>query len=74
MTRTVELPEDLIRRAEELAAGEQLSVEEFLSAQLSEQLSGLEYLKTRAARASRAKFEAALQHIPDVEPDEYDRL
>ena len=36
MTRTVELPEDLIRRAEELAAGEQLSVEEFLSAQLSE--------------------------------------
>ena len=74
MTRTVELPEDLIGRAEELAAGEQLSVEEFLSTQLSEQLSGLEYLKTCAARASRAKFEAALQHIPDVEPDEYDRL
>jgi hypothetical protein len=33
-----------------------------------------EYLQERAQRASRAKYEAALAQVPDVEPDEHDRL
>jgi hypothetical protein len=74
MTRTISLPEDLLRKAEELAALERLSVEEFLSAQLSEQFAGLEYLKQRAERASVERFQAALRHIPDAEPEESDRL
>jgi hypothetical protein len=32
-----------------------------------------DYLKERARRGSRAKYEAALAQVPDVEPDEYDR-
>jgi len=51
-----------------------LSLEEFLSAKLSEQFAGLEYLKRRAERASIERFRAALQQIPDVEPEEYDRF
>jgi len=74
MNRTISLPEDLLKKAEELAAFERLSVEEFLSAKLSEQFAGLEYLKQRAERASAEKFRAALQQIPDVEPEEYDRF
>jgi hypothetical protein len=74
MNRTISLPEDLLKKAEELAALERLSLEEFLSAKLSEQFAGLEYLKRRAERASIERFRAALQQIPDVEPEEYDRF
>ena len=74
MNRTISLPEELLKRAEELAARERLPVEDFLSAKLSEQFAGLEYLKQRADRASSEKFRAALGHVPDVEPEEYDRF
>ncbi len=33
-----------------------------------------EYLRERAGRASREKFEAALSRVPDAEPEERDRL
>jgi hypothetical protein len=31
------------------------------------------YLKERAKRGSRAKYEAILAKVPDVEPEVYDR-
>ena len=74
MSRTISLPDDLLNRAEELASFERLSLEEFVSAKLSEQLADLEYLKQRAEHASDEKFRAALQLIPDAEPAEFDRL
>jgi len=43
MRRTISLPDDLMKRAEELASFERLSVEEFMSARLAEQFAGLEY-------------------------------
>jgi hypothetical protein len=33
-----------------------------------------DYPQERARRGSRAKYEAALAHVPDVEPDECDRI
>jgi len=74
MSRTISLPDDLLKRAEELASFERLSLEEFVSAKLSEQLTDLEYLKQRAERASDEKFRAALRLIPDSEPGEFDRF
>ena len=74
MNRTISLPEELLKKAEELAAREHLPVEEFLCAKLSEQFAGLEYLKQRAERAGAEKFRSALRSIPDVEPEEYDRF
>ncbi|MGA2713087.1 MAG: hypothetical protein ABSG41_08250 [Bryobacteraceae bacterium] len=68
MNRTISLPEDLLKKAEELAAIERLSLEEFLSAKLSEQFVDFEYLKRPAERASTEKFRAALLRIPDMEP------
>jgi hypothetical protein len=44
MNRTIPLPEELLKKAEELAARELLSVEEFLASKLSEQFASLEYL------------------------------
>jgi len=73
MSRAIELPEDLLKKAEELAAFEGLSVEEFLYVKLSEQFADLEYLKQRAECASAGKFRTALLHIPDVAPEDYDR-
>ena len=76
MTRTISLPEDLLKKAEELAAIERMSVEEFLSTQLAEQFAGLEYLKAASGTApAMKKFRAALRpHVPDVEPEEHDRF
>lgn len=74
MNRTISLPEELLKKAEELAALQHLSVEEFLSARLSEQLAGLEYLDQRADRAMTENFQAALQQVPDVEPGDCDRF
>jgi hypothetical protein len=74
MNRTISLPEDLLKKAEELAALESLSLEEFLTTKLSEQFAGLEYLKRRAERTNAGMFRAALEHIPDVEPEEHDRF
>jgi hypothetical protein len=59
----ISLPDDLLKKAEELASFERLSVEEFLSARLTEQFAGLEYLRARAERASDEKFRAALRQI-----------
>ena len=33
-----------------------------------------EYLAARAKRASRRKFDTVLAKVPDVEPEEFDRL
>jgi hypothetical protein len=33
-----------------------------------------DYLSKRAARGSRAEFDAAMRSVPDVEPEEHDRL
>ena len=74
MNRTISLPEDLLKKAEELAALERLSVEDFLSAKLSEQFADLDYLRQRADRASAERLRAALRHVPDVEPEEFDRF
>jgi hypothetical protein len=74
MNRTISLPEELLKRAEELAARERVPVEVFLSAKLSEQFSGLEYLKQRADRATNEKYQAALAKVADVEPEEHDRF
>jgi hypothetical protein len=32
------------------------------------------YLEERAERGSRAKYEAALAQVPDIEPEPYDKL
>ena len=37
-------------------------------------LATVEYLEERARRGSRQKFEAVLANVPDVEPEEYDKL
>jgi hypothetical protein len=73
----VRLPESLHRAIRELADRENISINQFVTLALAEKVSALkteEYLTARAARGTRAKFDAALNKIADVEPDEEDRL
>lgn len=75
---SVSIPESLHAAAGDYARRSGVTVEQLLSSALAEKLSALagrEWFEARAARGSRALFEEALRHVPDVEPeDERDRL
>ena len=73
MSKSIAVPEDLYDRAAELAARDHVSVEEFVSALLASRLANREYIETRAQLFSREEFESALNAVPDVEPEPYDR-
>ena len=76
-TLSLRLPESLHQRVRELADREGISINQFIATAVAEKMSALlteEYLQARAQRGSRVKYEAALAQVPDVEPDERDRL
>jgi len=54
-----------------------VSMNQIIATAVAEKLSALmteDYLEERAARGSRKRFEAVLEKVPDVEPEERDRL
>jgi len=74
---SVQLPDALHKQLRECASAEGTSVDQLISSAVAEKLAALlspEYLQTRANRASRKKFEAALKSVPNVDPPEHDRL
>ena len=76
-TLRLNLPESIHRRLLEAAAQDAVSVDQFVASALAEKLSALmteDYLRQRAARADRSKFDAALAKVRDAEPDPEDRL
>ena len=76
-TVTVEVPESLHAAAGELARSAGLTVGQLVASALAEKVSALagpEWLAARAARGNRAKFDAALGRVADVEPEALDRL
>ncbi|MCB9076225.1 MAG: toxin-antitoxin system HicB family antitoxin [Anaerolineaceae bacterium] len=76
-TISVRLPNYLHETLRELAQAEQVSINQLIVLAIAEKVSALkaeEYLTQRAARGTRAKFEAAMVKVADVEPEEYDRL
>ena len=74
MSKIVAVRDDLYNKAAEVAAKEHVSVDEFVSTAVENRLASREYLESRARLFSREDFERSLQAIPDVEPDEHDRL
>jgi hypothetical protein len=76
-TISLRLPNYLHDTLRELAQEEQVSINQLIVLAIAEKVSILmaeDYLSKRAARGDRAKFEAAMAKVPDVEPEEYDRL
>jgi hypothetical protein len=74
MSKVVAVPDDLYNKAAELAAKDHMSIEEFVSTAVANTLAGREYIASRTRCFSKEDFDKALSQIPDVEPEEHDRL
>jgi hypothetical protein len=76
-TLSIRLPQSLHERVRELAAREGVSINQLIAAALGEKMSALmtaDYLEARARRGTCEKFLAALDQVPDVDPESQDRL
>ncbi len=76
-TVQVHLPDSLQHQLQTLAERDGISIDQFIATAVAEKMAALlteAYLAERAQRGSRAKYEAALAQVPDVEPESYDRL
>jgi hypothetical protein len=74
MSKSIAIGEDLYNKAAELAAKDHISVEEFVSAVLANRVATSEHIDSRAKFFQKEDFERALNEIPDVEPEDHDRL
>jgi predicted P-loop ATPase/GTPase len=74
MNLMVNVSEELYDRAAEIAARENISIEELLALAFEERVLEFERLKEKAAKGSYEKFRQVMSKIPPVEPPEYDRL
>jgi len=66
---TVRLPNSVHQKIKELAARDDISVNQFIASAASEKMASvmtLDYLKSEAAKGSRADFERYLKMVPDV--------
>ena len=70
------LPEDVERKVSELAESQHITIEELMTMALMEKLSTIRdpYLEERAKLGQREDFDAFLAQVPDVPPDDYDKL
>ncbi|WP_434684160.1 toxin-antitoxin system HicB family antitoxin [Pseudanabaena minima] len=72
----IQIPDSLHKSLNELANRDGISIDQFVSSAIAEKIAALMtegYLKERAKRGSRAKYEAILAKVPDVDPEVYDR-
>jgi hypothetical protein len=74
MSVSVNIPEELYRRASEIAAAEKVSVDDLFASAFEERLLEFERLKEKASHGSYEKFLRVMSEIPAVEPPESDRL
>jgi hypothetical protein len=76
MTRvSLQLPPSIHERAKVLAKRDGVSLDQLVTLALAEKMSALEtedYLRTRAARGSRGKFDRAMAKIPARKPFKWD--
>jgi hypothetical protein len=73
----IQIPDSLHKSLHDLASRDGISIDQFISIAVAEKLSALmteSYLKDRARSGDRAKYDAILAKVPDVEPEVYDRI
>jgi len=74
---SLRLPDSLHEQVRKLAKRDGISINQFIATAVAEKMSvqlTVEYLEKRSAKGNKAKFNAALDQIPDIEPEEFDRL
>ena len=76
-TIEAQIPEPVLKQAQELAAREHIPLEQIISLAVTQAVgvwSNESYVALRAKRGGREKFLDALKEAPDVEPPDYDRV
>ena len=76
-TLSLRLPNSLHEQIRRLAKKEGISINQFLASAAAEKMAALlteEYLEKRGKRASLKKFQAVLNKVPDVPPENHDRI
>jgi hypothetical protein len=76
-TMSVRLPHSLHRQLRELAEREGVSMNQLISSAVGEKLSALltaDYLKERAQRGNRRRYDGVLRKVKDAPPVEGDEL
>lgn len=76
-TLTVRLPNSVHQKVKELALRDEISVNQFIAAAVSEKMASimtLDYLKLEAAKGSRSDFERFMSLVPNVPIVEGDEL
>ena len=76
-TIKAEVPDSLYQQVMALAKRENVSIEQLVTMALAAQVSALltkDYLGQKAKQGDWEKFQQVLAKVPDVEPEEYDRL
>jgi predicted transcriptional regulator len=74
---TINLPESLARRLKKVAEKDKVNPEQFVVIAIAEKIASLttiDYLENRAKRANPDDFEKILAKVPDIEPEEYDKI
>ena len=76
-TLSLRLPDSSHRHLKEPASRDGISINQFIATAVAEKMAAVlteDYLQARAQRGERAKYDTALSQVPDVEPEEQDRL
>lgn len=74
---SVQIPDSLYKQIESLSTKENLPIEQLVAIALSAQVSAWmtkDYIEERAKLGSWNKFQQVLDKVPDVEPEDYDKL
>ena len=74
---TVRLPKSLHDGIKQLAKSEGISINQFLVTAAAEKMSALltqDYLEKEALLGKKEDFERVLNAVPNIEPEEYDKI
>ena len=74
MKLEINVTDDLYRRAVGIATEEKISICELFTSAFEARLIEFDRLQERARRGSREKFLRVMSKVPDVPPDDDDRL
>ncbi|MBE9051496.1 hypothetical protein IQ243_13900 [Nostocales cyanobacterium LEGE 11386] len=73
----VQIPDSLYKQIEDLAVKENIPLEQLVAVALSAQVAAWntkDYLEEKAQRGNWEKFQQVLKKVPDVEPEDDDKL
>jgi uncharacterized protein (DUF1778 family) len=76
-TLSLRLPNSLHEQIRQIARREGISINQFIASAAAEKIAALlteQYIEKRAKRASRKKFQAVLNKVPNIPPENHDRM